>query len=54
MSKTLNKYITGLDHYDKPLLVFSGEGSGVSLFSFITVIRTPFAIANTSISVSCH
>ena len=50
ISKTLNKYITALDYADKTLLVLSGAGSGVSLFSFTTVIGTRVRIVSASIS----
>ena len=49
MSKALNKYITELDFADKTLLVLSGAASGVSLFSFITVIGTYVGTASASI-----
>ena len=51
MSKTLHEYITVLDYTDKTLLVLSGTGSGVSLFSFTAVIGMSFGIASTSISL---
>ena len=51
MSKTLHEYITVLDYTDKTLLVLSGTGSGVSLFSFTAVIGMSVGIASTSISL---
>ena len=47
MSLTLNHYITTLD---MTLLVFSGWGSDVSLFSVTTVIGTPVWVVSDSIS----
>ena len=51
MSKTLDKYITALDHPDKALLVLSGTISDVSLCSFTTVIGTFVEIVSASISL---
>ena len=48
MSKTLHEYITVLDYTDKTLLVLSGTGSGVSLFSFTAVIGMSVGIASTN------
>ena len=49
--KTLNKYIIVFNYSDKTLLVLPDTGSGVSLFSSITVIGTPIGIASASISL---
>lgn len=40
MNKTLNKYIAALDYVGKTLFVSLGACSGISLFSFATVIGT--------------
>ena len=49
MNKTLDKQITPLVHVDKTLLVSLGASSGVSLYSFSTVIGTKVWIASASI-----
>lgn len=46
MNKTFNKYITTLDCVEKTLLVLPGARSGVSLYSFTTVIGTPVETAS--------
>ena len=40
ISKRLNKYTTALDFAEKALVLLSGAGSGVSLFSCTTAIGT--------------
>ena len=49
--KTLNKYITVLNYADKSLLVFSGTGIIISLFSFTTITDISVGISSASISL---
>ena len=49
MSKTLNKYISRCDYFDKILLVLSATGGGVSIASFVTV--APVVITSASLSL---
>ena len=51
MSNPLNKYSAGLDYTEKILLALLSASSGVSLFSFTTVIGQPVRIASASISL---
>lgn len=49
MSKTLNKYIKVLDYAENVFLVLTSADSGVSLFSFFTVISTPVEVMSASL-----
>ena len=49
MSKTLDKYITVPDYTDKTLHALSSARSGISLYSFTTVISTPVGIESARI-----
>ena len=51
MSNPLNKYSAGLDYTEKILFALLSASSGVSLFSFTTVIGQPLRIASASISL---
>lgn len=51
MVKPTNEYVTALDYAHNNSFVLPGAGSGVSYFSFITVVGTPVGIANASISL---
>ena len=51
MSKTLNNYLTALGYVDKTLLVLLDASSGVSPFSFTTVISTLVRTASASLSL---
>ena len=49
--KTLNKYITVLNYADNSVLVFSGTGIIIYLFSFTTITDIPVGISSASISL---
>ena len=49
LSKTINKYIKVLDYAENIFLVSSSANSGVSLFSFITVISTAVGVTSASL-----
>ena len=51
MSKTLSKYISFFDYFDKSLIVLSVTG-GVSIACFATVIGTPIGIISASFSLA--
>ena len=51
MSMTVNLYITTLEYTDKIFLVLSGANSGVSLYSFTTIIGIIIGIASASVSL---
>ena len=51
ISKRLNKYTTALDFVEKALVLLSGAGSGVSLFSCTTAIGTLVGVASASVSL---
>lgn len=51
MSETLNKNITAFDYINKTLFFCQALSSGVSFFSFTTLIGMPVDIASVSISL---
>ena len=52
MSKKLSKYISFFDYFDKSLIVLSVTSGGVSIESFVTVIRIPTGIARASLGLT--
>ena len=52
ISKTLSKYISSFDYFDKSLLVLSVTTGSISIASFKTVIGSPIGIASTSFSLA--
>ena len=52
ISKTLSKYISSFDYFDKSLLVLSVTTGSISIASFKTVIGSPIGIASTSFSIA--
>ena len=52
MSKKLNKYISFLDYFDKPLIVLSVTSGGVSIESFAMAIGAPIGITSASLSLA--
>ena len=52
MNKTLSKYITLFDYFDKSLIVLSVTTDSISIASFATVIGAPVAITNESFSLA--
>ena len=52
MSKTLNKYISFFNYFDKYLIVLSVTSGGISIASFATAIGAPIGIASASFSLA--
>ena len=52
MSKTLSKYVSFLDYFDKSLIVLSVTSGGVSIASFATVIGIPVGTTSASLSLA--
>ena len=50
-SKKLNKYVTVFDYIDKVLIVLSATTSGVSIFSFTSIVGAPVEIASASFTL---
>ena len=51
MSKTLSKYITDFDYFNKSLLVLSAASGGVSIALFVAVICAPVDITSANLSL---
>ena len=47
-SKKLNKYVTAFDYIEKILIVLSATSSGVSIFSFTSIVGAPIGVASAS------
>ena len=47
----ISKYATPFDYIDKILIVLSATTGGISIFSFTSVIGTPFGIASASFTL---
>ena len=52
MSKTLSKYVSFFDYFDKSLIVLSVTSGGVSIASFAIVIGIPVGTTSASLSLS--
>ena len=52
MSKTLSKYVSFFDYFDKSLIVLSVTSGGVSIASFATVIGIPVGTTSASLSLA--
>ena len=52
MSKKISKYISFFDYFDKYLIVLSVTSGGVSIASFVAVIRAPIGITSASLSLA--
>ena len=50
-TKKLNKYVTVFDYVDKALVVLSTTTSGVSIFSFTSIVGAPVEIASASFTL---
>ena len=50
-NKKLNKYVTVFDYIDKVLIVLSATTSGVSIFSFTSIVGAPVEIASASFTL---
>ena len=49
--RKLNKYITIFEHIDKILIILSATSGGVSIISFISIVRVSVGIASTSFTL---
>ena len=52
ISKTLSKYISFFDYFDKSLIVLSVTSGSISIASFAAVIGTPVGITSASFSLT--
>ena len=52
LSKSLSKYITSFDYFDKSLIVLSVTTGSISIASFATVIGAPVGMTSTSSSLA--
>ena len=50
-SKKLSKYVTIFDYIDKILIILNATSSGVSIFSFTSIIGVPAGIASASFAL---
>ena len=53
MSKTLIKYISSFDYFNKSLIALPVTTGSISIASFATVIGAPAGIVRTSLSHVC-
>ena len=50
-SKKLKQYVAVFDYIDQALIVLSATSSGVSIFSFISIVGAPVGIASASFTL---